>query len=77
MCVEELLNCGIEKSNKEQLYLEMEENVIIMARHKLLVKMSVNLFRTTCDREKKRELATPMWIYWVLRSEREMCSAIC
>ena len=54
-CVEEHLHCDTEKSNKEQLYLEMEENVIIVAWHKLLVKMSVNLFRTTHDRERKKE----------------------
>jgi len=45
----------------------MEENVIIVAGHKLLVKMSINFFITTHDRERKRELSTPMWIYWVFK----------
>jgi len=45
----------------------MEENVIIVAGHKLLVKMSINLFFTTHDRERKRELLTPMLIYWVFK----------
>jgi hypothetical protein len=45
------VNCGIETSN-EQLYLEMEENIFIVAGHKLLVKMSVNLFFTAHNRER-------------------------
>jgi len=32
----------------------MEENVIIVAGHKLLVKMSINLFFTTHDWESER-----------------------
>jgi hypothetical protein len=55
----------------------MEENVIV-AGHKLFVKMSINLLFTTHDRERRKELLTPMWIYWVFKNqEREMFSAVC
>jgi len=45
----------------------MEENVIIVAGHKLLIKMSINLYFTTHDRERTRELSMPMWIYRVFK----------
>ena len=48
------MNCDVETRNKQQFYQEMEENVIIVAGHKLLVKMSINLFFTTHDRENER-----------------------
>jgi hypothetical protein len=61
------VNCAVETSNEEQLCLEMEENIFIVDGHKLLVKMSVNLFFTTLSRERKRELPVLVWFYWVFK----------
>jgi hypothetical protein len=61
------MNCAIETSNDEQLYLEMEENIFIVAGHKLLDKLSVNLFFTSLSRERKRELPMLVWFYWVFK----------
>jgi len=55
----------------------MEENVIIVAGHKLLVKKSINFFLLHMIERERENCRHQSGFIRFLRSEREMFSAMC